>query len=117
MQLENYLVRVHGKCDYLISVANHYAVLVLKQRTLLGPGVCDSILPLAFSLPSSPLPSSLLSSTQYPWRVCFGPYCAGMVDLQNPLLLSRLVICVAQAISWFRMSRVSNTVEIFLVMH
>ena len=89
-----------------------------RQSVLLpGPGVCDFILPLAFSLPSSPLPSSLLSSTQYPWRVCFGPYCAGMVDLQNPLLLSWLVICVAQAISWFRMSRVSNTVEIFLVMH
>lgn len=33
-----------------------------RQSVLLpGPGVCDSILPLAFSLPSSPLPSSLLS--------------------------------------------------------
>ena len=31
IQLETYLVRVHGKCDYLISVVNHSAVLVLKQ--------------------------------------------------------------------------------------
>ena len=38
---------------------------------LTGPGLCDYILPLAFSLPSFPLPTSLLSSAQYPWRVLY----------------------------------------------
>lgn len=82
------------------------------------PGWCDYIRPLAFPLPSIHRPTPLLSSAQYPWTVHFGLYNVGKIHLQNPLLLSWLVICCGSSNFMVQSEQGQQTsLFFFLVMH